>query len=91
MVIHVSCKSLFKMFHLFRMHVASVLSEYCICCNGYVVNICSKYFIYFRHMLQLFQLSVAKVDMDVGLLSEEERASAGAMMSSAGKLAATLH
>jgi hypothetical protein len=27
-------------------------------------------------MLQLFHLSVAKVDLDVGLLSEEERASA---------------
>jgi hypothetical protein len=30
-------------------------------------------------MLQSFHLSVAKVDLDVGLLSKEERASAGAM------------
>jgi hypothetical protein len=36
-------------------------------------------FICFIHMLQLFHLSVAKVDLDVGLLSEEERASVGAM------------
>jgi hypothetical protein len=33
-------------------------------------------------MLQLFHLSVAKVDLHVGLLSEQERASAGAMSSS---------
>ena len=30
-------------------------------------------------MLQLFNLSVAKVDLDVGLLSDEEGASTGAM------------
>jgi hypothetical protein len=36
-------------------------------------------FICFIRMLQLFHLSVAKVDLDVGLLSEEERASVGAM------------
>jgi hypothetical protein len=30
-------------------------------------------------MLQLFHLSVAKVDLDVGLLSEEEISSVGAM------------
>ena len=35
-------------------------------------------------------LSVAKVDLDVGLSSEEERASAGAMTTSASKLAAAL-
>jgi hypothetical protein len=79
MVIHVCCKSLLKMFHLFQTHVASVLSGCCICCNGYVTNICSKCFICFRHMLQLFHLSVTKVDMDVGLLSKEESSSAGAM------------
>ena len=33
-------------------------------------------------MLQLVHLSVAKLDLDVGLLSEEERASAGAMTAS---------
>jgi hypothetical protein len=52
------------------------------CCNGYVVNICSKCFICFRRMLQLFYLSVAKVDMDIGLLNEEEKASAGAIAGS---------
>jgi hypothetical protein len=50
-------------------------------CNGYVVNICSKCFICFRHVAMV-SLSVAKVDQDVGLLSEEERASAGAMAAS---------
>jgi len=37
-----------------------------------VLNICCNY----------FHLSVAKVDIDVGLLSEEERASAGVMAAS---------
>jgi hypothetical protein len=37
---------------------------------------------FFRHMLQLFHLSITKVDMDVGLLSEEEKANAGAMATS---------
>ena len=70
----------------------------------YVARVCSKYFICFRHvlqvfyldiarvamailqmyvlnvssssrMLQLFHLSVVKVDLDIELLSEEERAS----------------
>jgi hypothetical protein len=67
------------MFHLFQTHVASVLSGCCICCNGYVANVCSKCFICFGRMLQSFHLSVAKVDLDVELLNEEERASVGAM------------
>ena len=33
-------------------------------------------------MLQLFPLSVAKIDLDVGLLSEKERASMGAIAAS---------
>jgi hypothetical protein len=77
MVIHVCYKSLFKMFHLFQTHVAIVLSSCCICGDGYVANVCSKCFICFRCMLQLFYLSIAKVDLDVELLSEEERASTG--------------
>ena len=44
-----------------------------------------------RHMLQLFHLSVVKVDLDVRCSSQEERASTGAMTASAGKLAAALH
>ena len=42
-------------------------------------------------MLQLVYLSVTKVDLDVGLSSEEEKAIAGAMVASAGKRAAALH
>jgi hypothetical protein len=34
-------------------------------------------------MLKLIHLSVAKIDLNVGLFSEEERASAGAMAASA--------
>jgi hypothetical protein len=49
---------------------------------AYVANVCSKCFIRSRCMLQLFHLSVAKVDLNVGLLSEEEGASAGAMTAS---------
>ena len=37
------------------------------------------------------QLSVAKVDLNVGLLSEVERASARTMAALAGKMAAALH
>jgi hypothetical protein len=69
MVIHVCCKSLFKIFHLFQTHVASVLYELL----HFAANVRSKCFICFRHMLQLFHLSVAKVDLVVGLLSKEER------------------
>jgi hypothetical protein len=59
-----------------------------------VSDACYKYYIW---MLQIyvpsvsdvccncFHLSVAKVDLDVGLLSEEERASAGAMVASLWK------
>jgi hypothetical protein len=47
--------------------------------NGYVTNVYFKYFICSRRMLQLFHLSVAKVDLGLGLLSEKERASMGAM------------
>ena len=50
--------------------------------DDYVANLYFKCFICFKHMLQLFHLSVAKVDIDVGLLSEEERASAGVMAAS---------
>jgi hypothetical protein len=78
-VLEVCCKSLFKMFHLFQTYVASVLSGCCICYNGYIASVCSKYFICFSRMLQLFHLSAAKVDLDVGWSSEEERSSAGAM------------
>jgi hypothetical protein len=35
--------------------------------NGYIVSVCSKCFIRFRRMMQLFHLSVAKVDVDVGV------------------------
>jgi hypothetical protein len=58
------------MSHLFQTHVASVLSRCCICCNDYVANVYFKCFICFGRMLQLFYLSVAKVDLDVGLLSK---------------------
>jgi hypothetical protein len=70
------------MFHLFQTHVTSVLSRCCICCNSYVANVCSKCFICFRRILQLVHLSVAKVDLDIELLSEEERASVRAMAAS---------
>jgi hypothetical protein len=73
------------------MFVASVLSKCYICYNSYVVSICSKCFICFRCMLQLFHLSVAKVDLGVGWSSEGEKASTRAMAASAGKLAIALH
>jgi hypothetical protein len=81
-VIHICCKSLFKIFYLLQTHVTSVLSECCIYCNGYVANVCSKYFICFRRMLHIFYLRIAKADLNVGLSSDEERASAGAMAAS---------
>jgi predicted component of type VI protein secretion system len=45
----------------------------------------------FKRMLQLFHLSVAKVDLDIGLPSDEERASVRAMSTLAGKLTVVLH
>jgi hypothetical protein len=54
MVIHICCKNLFKMFHLFQTYVANILSRYCMCCNGYVaivqnvssvLNVCCNCFI----------------------------------------------
>jgi hypothetical protein len=51
MVIHVS----FKYFICFQTDVAYVV-------NGYVASVCSKCFICFRRLLQLFHLSVTKVD-----------------------------
>ena len=74
---------MFHMFHLIQTYVASVLSGCCICYNDYVASVCSKCFICFSRMLQLFHPSVAKVELNVGLLSEEERAIAGAMVASA--------
>jgi hypothetical protein len=59
-----------------------------LCCNDYVAGACSDGY---TRMLQLLYLSVAKVELDVGLLSEKERASVGAMAASGGKLAAALH
>jgi hypothetical protein len=50
MAIHVCCKCVFEMFQLFSLDV--------ICCSGYtcmyIVSVCSKCFICFRHMLQMF-------------------------------------
>ena len=74
---------MFYMFNMFQTNVASVLSGCCTCYNDYVVSVCSKCFICFSRMLQLFHLSVAKVDLNAWLFSEEERASAGAMAASA--------
>jgi hypothetical protein len=56
----VHCKSLFKIFHMFQTYIASVLSECCICYIGYVASVCSKYFICFSRMLELFHLSIEK-------------------------------
>jgi hypothetical protein len=71
------------MFYLFQTYLTNVLSRCCIRYNEYVATVCSKYFICFSCMLQLFHLSVAKVELNVGLFSEVERASAGAMTASA--------
>ena len=45
--------------------------------------LCCKYMFQIFHLVEAYvDLSVVKVDLDVGLLSEEERASAGAMATS---------
>jgi hypothetical protein len=33
--------------------------------NRYIASVCSERFMYFSRMLQLFHLSVAKVDLDI--------------------------
>jgi hypothetical protein len=42
MAIHVCCKGMVQMFHLFQTYVASVSSGYCICCSGYthILQVC---------------------------------------------------
>jgi hypothetical protein len=82
-VSHICCNNMPHMFHLFQTYVASVLSRCCICYNDYVASVYFKCFFCFSRMLQLFHLSITKVDLNVGLFSEEERASAGAMAASA--------
>jgi hypothetical protein len=59
----------FKCFRLLQTYVSSVSSECCIYfCNGYtcvfpgVSNICCKCFSYFRRMLLVFHLNVAKIN-----------------------------
>jgi hypothetical protein len=54
---------------IFFLYVASVASECfksrsvcCTCCND-ILTICPKYFICFRHMLQMFHLDIIKVDL----------------------------
>jgi hypothetical protein len=79
-VSHICYNNMFHIFYLFQTYVASILLRCCICYNDYVASVCSKYFIGFSCMLQLFHLSVAKVDINVVLFSEKERASAGAMV-----------
>jgi hypothetical protein len=55
--IHVYCKCMFQMFHLFQTYIATILSRCCIYFSGdkqmLQVSI-QKCFICFRHMLQLF-------------------------------------
>jgi hypothetical protein len=69
---------MFYMFHLFQTYVASVLSGCCICYNDYVAGVYFKCFICFSPMLQLFH---CKSRSQQRVVSEEERASAGAMTS----------
>jgi hypothetical protein len=73
-VLEACCKHLFEMFHLFQTHVASVLSEYCICFSGYtymlqasiqnilsVLDVCCKCLSRILHMLQWLYVYVASV------------------------------
>jgi hypothetical protein len=52
---------------IFRRMLQVCLSGCAYAVNGYVAIVCSKCFIYFRCMLQLFHLSVAKVYLNVGV------------------------
>jgi hypothetical protein len=38
------------------------------CCNGLYIYVCFKYFIWFRRILQVFHLDVAKLDRDVAYI-----------------------
>jgi hypothetical protein len=62
--IHVCCKRLFKVYHLFFRritYVVSVLFGCCICFHTNVASVCSKCFIHFTCMLQVFYLDVTYV------------------------------
>jgi hypothetical protein len=71
---HICCNNMFQMFHLFQssvaasvfmLQVASVLSGCCISFHTYVTSVCSKCFICFRRMLQVFYLDVAYVGVSI--------------------------
>jgi hypothetical protein len=54
-VVHIYCKRPFQMFHLlFQMYLASVLIWMLHMFHTHIVIVCSKYFISFRCMLQVF-------------------------------------
>ena len=67
----------------FVQNVSFVSNACCKCFYLNVAYVANVYFRCFRRILQLFHLSVAKVDLNVRLFSEGERASAGAMAASA--------
>jgi hypothetical protein len=87
MIIHVCCKCLFLMFHLFFRRMLQVyLSGYCIClqlffkcfyvCFACALGACFECFSSFVHMLQLFYFDVSKLVEVVCMLQFEPLATA---------------
>jgi hypothetical protein len=87
MVIYACCRYMFQVFQSFQMYVVSVLSVLSACCRKYIwmsqnMHVASVYFKYFScfiHMLQVFYLYVAKVDLDVACVCNDFRVFSGVL------------
>jgi hypothetical protein len=57
--IHVCCKCIFQMCHLFHTYVASISTGCCICCIiAYVLDICCKRLFKIFHLFQTYVVNV---------------------------------
>jgi hypothetical protein len=63
------CKRMFQVFQIFQLYVIKIEMLHMLKrLYMYVLSVCSKRFICFRRMLQLFHLDVAKLDWDVAYI-----------------------
>jgi hypothetical protein len=66
MVVHICCKSMSPMFHLFfKRMLQACLFECCICFHTYVASVlsgcCACFAMVFKYFLQVFQIHVSNI------------------------------
>ena len=73
-------KCFIRMLQVFHLDVAYVCNDFQVFfgCFASVSNICCKCFIYFGHILQVFYLGVAKVDLVLHMLLRDPPAAVAA-------------